>query len=813
MQKIFHIKKSALILFAVCVLLASYILNILSERKDRLTNIVGGTTEITSMTKDVYEGCRLKQEFQIPANARMEFISIQFATYSNAIEDDGIRFTVQDDNGNKLWEEDIPGSNLSDNAFYTISFGDGIYSETGKYFFTIEGKTPKQAGLAPAVWCSLNNDVAGNLYVDGKLQKGSLSASYKYSWRDSGLFVQVIVQLFLCMLLTFLSFQIFKHRGFWIVIQLLLYLANLYFIEWWTESIGMQDVVMTADIRRMTVVFIFCVQTVLFGLCQNVYWTVFLTDSVLAVATLANYFVMVYRGVTIVPSDLFSLGTLTTVVGNYKLTFTSRQMVMLGWLIVLFWFNWKLMISDKLHQKWEKNRNILAKKLSMGAVCLTIGLSGLCVLSNPEVLEQVGISSYIWDRNQGYYCNGPFMNFMVNVQYTKIKPPKGYSKMQAISYLKEYEEKESSVDLEPVLDQKPNIIMIMNESFADYETYHSEGSVKFSQDPLPFIHSMTNHTVVGSCYVSVFGARTSNSELEALTGHSMAFFPSGSVVYQQFPKKKTYGMVSSLNRQGYKSIAIHPCTRTNWNRHIVYDSMGFDEFYTQEQFEGAEEVRWISDKATYDKIIELYEEKDKNEPLFIFDVTMQGHGGYNSGYRFETTISAQDRNYPYLSEYLSSLYVSDQAFEYLINYFSTVDEPVMIVMFGDHQPSVEDDFYEELLGKPITGLSLEESQKRYVTPYVLWTNYGVKKLTKSENDISANRFCDKIKSYAGLEKNSYEKFIHAFSEVIPLINANGYMDYKGDWYGYEEESPYLSMLHSYHVIQYAIYCDGLDPEE
>ena len=37
--------------------------------------------------------------------------------------------------------------------------------------------------------------------------------------------------------------------------------------------------------------------------------------------------------------------------------------------------------------------------------------------------------------------------------------------------------------------------------------------------------------------------------------------------------------------------------------------------------------KWVSDAATYDKVIELYENKGDN-PLFVFDVTIQNHAGY-----------------------------------------------------------------------------------------------------------------------------------------------------------------------------------------
>lgn len=41
---------------------------------------------------------------------------------------------------------------------------------------------------------------------------------------------------------------------------------------------------------------------------------------------------------------------------------------------------------------------------------------------------------------------------------------------------------------------------------------------------------------------------------------------------------------------------------------------------------------WVDDESAFDKLIELYEEKEEGSPLFAFEVTMQNHGGYSKEY-------------------------------------------------------------------------------------------------------------------------------------------------------------------------------------
>ena len=53
---------------------------------------------------------------------------------------------------------------------------------------------------------------------------------------------------------------------------------------------------------------------------------------------------------------------------------------------------------------------------------------------------------------------------------------------------------------------------------------------------------------------------------------------------------------------------------------------------------------------------------------------------------------------------------------YLINSLKSFDEPTIVLMFGDHMPNVEKEFYEELYGATLDNLGYEQAQKRYFIP-------------------------------------------------------------------------------------------------
>ena len=106
-------------------------------------------------------------------------------------------------------------------------------------------------------------------------------------------------------------------------------------------------------------------------------------------------------------------------------------------------------------------------------------------------------------------------------------------------------------------EMQPNIIMIMNESFADLGTL---GEFETNEDYMPYVRSLLDgaeNTVSGSLMVSTLGGGTATTEFEVLSGSSMVFLPVGGAPYQMFVRMQTPGLVSGLRAQGYQTTAMH----------------------------------------------------------------------------------------------------------------------------------------------------------------------------------------------------------------------------------------------------------------
>ncbi len=481
---------------------------------------------------------------------------------------------------------------------------------------------------------------------------------------------------------------------------------------------------------------------------------------------MANHYVISFRGRTIFPGDLLTLQTAANVSGNYSYAFDSTQTATL---IALGVF---LMLLLLLPRQKGRTKFRLRSALPAGLA----GTAFLAVFFGTSFLSAVGIEPSMWTT----IGNGFVLNFSVCLRYSRVEPPEGYSQETLEQITDSVKDSAAAVGGTGTDATTPvNVITIMNESFSDLSVV---GDFQTNQDYLPFWRSLTENTVRGSAYASVFGGTTANSEFEFLTGNSTAFTPAGTVPYQMYVKEGSSSLVAQMNSLGYTSIASHPYLPSGWNRPTVYADFGFTQSLFQKDFRDPTYYRdYITDQSNYENLVRLYEEKEPGEKLFLFNVTMQNHSGYSVPWKglpkeVALTGSAAGR-FPTVDQYLSLIYQSDKAFEYLVNYFSQVEEPTVILMFGDHQPQVAGSFYTKYLG---ANPSLETSQEKYKVPFLIWANYDIEE--RDGIETSLNYLAPLLLETAGLPLTGYQQFLSDLQKTVPAINANGYLDGAGKWH-------------------------------
>lgn len=323
---------------------------------------------------------------------------------------------------------------------------------------------------------------------------------------------------------------------------------------------------------------------------------------------------------------------------------------------------------------------------------------------------------------------------------------------------------------------------------------------------MPYINSMKENTIKGDMLVSVFGGGTSNSEYEFLTGNSVSSLPLNGNAYTQFVKHEVPSLATQLKEQGYDTTAFHPYKPNAWNRQSVYPLLGFDNFLDESSLDESKVRRirgWVSDESDYDKIIETFENRKSDNPLFMFNVTIQNHGGYllpDDNFKQEITIEDEKKTEP-AERYLSLIHESDRAFKKLIDYFKEQKEPTIVVMFGDHQPKLEDEFYELLYGKDLNSLNIKEMQKKFTVPFVIWANYDIKE-QENVKLTSANYLSTLMLKQTNLKMTPYNQYLEELEKQIPAINANGYVTKDGKNVATQDEEDKDKWLTNYQYLQY-----------
>lgn len=557
------------------------------------------------------------------------------------------------------------------------------------------------------------------------------------------------------------------------------------------------------DLAMLNILWIGALYLAVFALCQTTRIAVPIVSVLLFGVSLAETFVESFRGTPIMIWEVLAVRTAMTVAGNYHFELSERMKyagAALAALNVLLWF------FPVRVRGWRK-------RLAVGIVGISCA-AGFAANFYLQIVPSKMLGINMWAMNDTYQQYGYLLSTAVSLKYVVKTPPHGYSLARLEEIYREIEEamaEEGAGEEEGV--QPMNLICIMNESLSELKVV---GDFTTNQEYLPFIGDLRENTVRGNLCVPVFGSMTSNTEFEFLTGDSMAMLPSGSIAYQFYVKPGACTLVSALKEQGYYSVAMHPFPRENWNRDKCYRNMGFDEFWDYDSYGDSSLIRnYVSDRSDYRKIIQAVEDKENpDDRLFVFNVTMQNHGGYDvlyEDFRQEVYLTGGAKGkYPKADQYLSLMKESDEAFRELLEYFKECEEPTMILLFGDHQPGVEDEFFDEIAGKASSQMSAPEQLVWYQTPFIIWTNYG--QPYQDLGDLGAVYLSSYLLKLAGLRLTPYHQFLLEMAESLPVVHPIGFFAPDGTYYSWQEaeseQCPYREMVLEYECLVYNHSLDG-----
>lgn len=359
-------------------------------------------------------------------------------------------------------------------------------------------------------------------------------------------------------------------------------------------------------------------------------------------------------------------------------------------------------------------------------------------------LEKRVLSNYFGNIAFAYEDYGYPYCLATTVFNTGISCPRDYSEKAVDDIIK------SEDTLSETGEQRPNILFLQLESFFDPTLVNY---LELSEDPIPNFRKLMEEYSSGYFKVPSVGAGTANTEFECITGMSMHYFGPGEYPYKGILKETTCESAAYVLKElGYGTHAIHNNEANFYSRRIVFSNLGFDSFTSSEYMSTQDDTNpngWIRDKNLTQYILQAME--DTEGPDYVYTISVQGHGDYPEEPVMEDpkiTVSggssdAVNNKWEY---YCNQIYEMDQFIKELTDALSQLDEDVVLVMYGDHLPTMD--------------LTVKDMKNKYLfqTEYVIWDNMG---LEKKDQNLSSYQIAAEVMDQVGIHEGNVFRYHQA----------------------------------------------------
>lgn len=517
----------------------------------------------------------------------------------------------------------------------------------------------------------------------------------------------------------------------------------------------------------------------------------FITSLVAVLLSLINRTKIILRQDPLVPTD-FSLGTeaLTIVMkmeagSVVKYALILIAIIAIGAVLIIF-------IKNK---KFSTLFRITGTVVVITA-CVTLNNT---VYSNKLLYDSLPVGSLYYLVSH-YNTKGFLYSLIYQMNDTGLidkKQPEGYKKAEL---LRTVENEYPAVSYSP--KGAPHIVIVMGEAFSDLSNNADLDFTNY-RDPLKNYNKLKKEGVSGEIISAHTGGGTSDTEFDMLTGMSKRDEESVSYAFRLL-SKPTESLASNLNTLGYKSIFIHPGTGWFYNRRNVYNLLGFEDLYFSEYFQNSPtKGGYINEYDTISTVINIFEEKRKQnpgEPVFEFCVSIQNHGPYENKYQtwelnFNTEADLTDSEINILSNYFQGVTDQDEGLGRLADYLNALDEPVLLLYFGDHMPSMPASLFKNIGIDFDFGGDFNKRTELFTTPYLFWQNNEYKRqigklsdIAESGKIISANYLGAELLELAGYgEISSFSKFLNILKREVPVLTKDEFIT-NGGYKAYESLS-------------------------
>lgn len=399
------------------------------------------------------------------------------------------------------------------------------------------------------------------------------------------------------------------------------------------------------------------------------------TRRISLIGTLVLYFnVIYYRGFT----DFLTIPVL----------FQSSNAGDLGSSILeLIYFADLLMFADLvivyyLSKKVKAVQQPRLKRAKFQATALALALlAGNVVLAE---IERPMLFMRAFDREYLVKNIGIFNYHLYDVAlHSKTKAQRVLADGSEINEIEEYTKKETKSkqksDLEGIAKGK-NVIYISAESIQSFVINKKLNGKEIT----PFL----NDLIEDSYYFENFYHQTEQgktSDSEFIVENSLYPLPRGAVFFTH-SQNELNAVPEIISDYGYTSAVFHANNKSFWNRDVMYDSMGYDHFYSEEYYDVTPEnsIGWgLNDKEFFKQSIKYMDSMKK--PFYAKFITLTNHFPFELPEE-DQSIDKYDSNSRTLNQYFTTVRYMDESIENFFKHLKDAGmyEDSIIVIYGDH---------------------------------------------------------------------------------------------------------------------------------
>jgi Sulfatase len=173
---------------------------------------------------------------------------------------------------------------------------------------------------------------------------------------------------------------------------------------------------------------------------------------------------------------------------------------------------------------------------------------------------------------------------------------------------------------------------------------------------------------------------------------------------------------------GYRTLMLFPMSNGFLSLDRFYRSIGFSDILDR-RAQGAPTIR-ERDRFYFQNALDAMDHhfKSSDRPLFVYIQTMASHGPYDSAYMPEVNVpGGGPGTSAEMSEYLRRAAMASLDRDFFMDEIKRrfPDEPILVVRYGDHQPSATRDLINAVWGDDSPDVGADGSPGPFITFYAV----------------------------------------------------------------------------------------------